>query len=521
MQKILGMIPSRWKSSPWLPISFLLTALPIWCFEFLPLQDFPAHLATLSVFHNYHNPAYGFDKVFTLEIGNTQYLLLYVLGHLLSYVFSIKTSLMLLLTLYVVGTPFAIEKLLVTLGKDPSLALLSIPLIYNAMFLYGLLPFLLGIPFFFWGINLLILIHNNQYRNMKQLLALSACMVAMFYSHIFVYGLFGIVFTVFLPLQFVSMKQAFSSRLTLKTKWIIHCLIAVPSLLAFLFWISATQSGALVMSTFDSSAPVTSIQRDLFEKWTLLPSYMLNIFTGHNDEALLIYWFTAVFLLLATPAKKLNKHLQRCLFLPVVSFILYFVMKDNHDYIAYIAARFVILSMFLAIPFCTIPRAWLGNVVRGGLLFFALSSIANVHQHFSDFQQEAVGFNHAIKKIPMNKKTCGLIFNSKSSVMINKPFVHFVSYVQAFRGGVVNFSFAGYTHWPVGYQPGKFPPPGGPKLGGWEWSPSDVPLEGEIHPYYDYVLTRGEGFEHRSKTRKPLYKQIHSDSGWAVWQRIS
>ena len=43
-----------------------------------------------------------------------------------------------------------------------------------------------------------------------------------------------------------------------------------------------------------------------------------------------------------------------------------------------------------------------------------------------------------------------------------EPFLHFGSYYQLQKGGVVQFTYAGYTHWPVDFKPGRYPPPGIP-----------------------------------------------------------
>jgi hypothetical protein len=109
---------------------------------------------------------------------------------------------------------------------------------------------------------------------------------------------------------------------------------------------------------------------------------------------------------------------------------------------------------------------------------------------------------------------CALIYDKSSATMKNVPFLHFGSYYQEATGGVVMFTFAGYLHWPVDFKPGHYPPPGTPARERWEWTPEQVPI-GEIFPYYDYVLTRGNGFQPPGGT---YHVKWHSDH-WTVWAK--
>jgi len=102
-----------------------------------------------------------------------------------------------------------------------------------------------------------------------------------------------------------------------------------------------------------------------------------------------------------------------------------------------------------------------------------------------------------------------------SQVTTLNPFLHFGSYYQVKKGGVVMFTYAGYLHWPFDFKPGKYPPPGGPARLRWEWTPESVRVQDELYPYYDYVLTRGSGFNPPPGT---FHIQWSGDK-WTVWAR--
>lgn len=479
----------------------MLASLPVWLAEHLPLQDLPFHLATTRLFHSFSDAAYGFTEHYSLEIGRTQYLLYYMLGHVLGYVVSLKTANLLLLTFYLTGTPLAIRGLLRSIGKHDAVALLSIPLLYNTLFIYGLLPFVIGIPFFFFGLSRLIRLLDEKEPAFLLSLQLGVSMVAMFYSHIFIFALFAIAFVVFFPWLY-------------PWKWFRWMLISAPSLLASLHWLFATAAGSLVLSSVWGKSDVPFEKKDLLAKWTDVPNWLLNVFQDHTDEGILVAWFSLAILLLTGQTTFRSKHLSKLAFLPMACVLFYFTMKESHGYIWLIAQRFPIMGLMLMIPLCALPHGWWGRVLQVPLIALALFSVYNMHTHVQLFQKEVAHFDRIVEAVPQKSKVCGLIYQPGSATMVHQPFLHFVSYVQEKKGGVVNFSYAGYAHWPVDYKPGKAPPPGGPARERWEWEPHRVSLEQEIVPYYDYVLTRGLGFQGES-----YFSPIVTEGDWALWGR--
>jgi hypothetical protein len=144
----------------WIPrkdtFFYLLVALiataPAWIVRYPPIQDLPFHLATIRVIHSIHDPRFGLDNDFVLTLGRTQYVIYYVIGSLLAYVVGVINANILLMCGYLGGTVLALRELLRAMGKDERLCILVVPLLPNVMFMFGLLPFLLGIPIMFWAL---------------------------------------------------------------------------------------------------------------------------------------------------------------------------------------------------------------------------------------------------------------------------------------------------------------------------------------------------------------------------------
>jgi hypothetical protein len=90
-----------------------------------------------------------------------------------------------------------------------------------------------------------------------------------------------------------------------------------------------------------------------------------------------------------------------------------------------------------------------------------------------------------------------------------------VSYYLAEKGGAVNFSFAGYPHWVFAFAPHEDALGASPPVFLWEWRPDRNRIREELAASYDYVVTRGEGFDPPDQ----LFVRRLETAQWAVWER--
>ncbi|MFO0668262.1 MAG: hypothetical protein U0235_01370 [Polyangiaceae bacterium] len=478
----------------------LVASAPAWVVKYPPIQDLPFHLATIRVIHDIHNPAYGFDDI-VLTLGRTQYVFYYLVASALSYLVGIVPANVILMSAYLGGTPLALRELLRALGKDPRLSILSVPLLVNVMFMFGLLPFLLGIPLMFWG--LATAVRWFEAPTPKGGILLAAIAFALFYSHVFPFGIFGLGFAAMFPW----------SR---PRQWIRAGLPTVPALLALARWTLFTDAGkltrgALTPGPAEGAAPLNQALPNVFQ-------WLNDVFRDNTDETVLVATFmVAVFIVgLAQGDRDGSTDRSRAyVLLPLACVVLYFTMGEGHDYIWLISQRFPILFLLTAIPLLRMPKGFRGHLATMVLLVLAGASTANTCKHFIRFQLEEVGdIDGALAVMEPKKKVAALIFDKGSNVTNWAPFLHFGSYYQFQKGGIIQFSYAGYAHWPFDYKPGHYPPPGGPARKRWEWTPESVNIR-ELSPYYDYVLTRGDGFRAPPGT---FHLKWRGDK-WAVWER--
>jgi hypothetical protein len=495
----------RWRAPSGATIFYVAVAIfvtaPAWIVKHPPLQDLPFHLATIRIIKSFHDPAFGFDHEFVLSLGRTQYVVYYLLAALLSTFIGLIAANVVLLSVYLGGTVLALRDLLRALGKDERLCLFVVPVLINILFMYGLLQFLFGIPVMLWALATAVRHFEKPTRKTTVLLAVLA--LVLFYSHVFPFGIFGLGFAAMFPWE--------SPR-----RWWKAALPTLPALAVVGWWLAFTEAGRLVFgaATNNGKDPHKTVDAAIYD----LPNWLTNVFHDNTDEYTLV---ALVLLVLLTLGLSLGERdgakpiARRFVVLPILCVILYFVLPEGHGYIWLISQRFPLLFVITCIPLLRMPTGQRGALVLSLSLALAGYSTVNTCRHFIKFERTEVGdIEGAIDAMAPRSKVCALIYDRGSSIMVNEPFLHFGSYYQLEKGGVVEFTYAGYAHWPVDFRPGHYPPPGHSARLRWEWTPEQVPMS-EIFPYYDYVLTRGSGFHPPEGTYHVKWRDAH----WTVWEK--
>lgn len=476
----------------------LAASTPAWIVRHPPLQDLPIHLATLRVVHDYWNPAYGFQQDLYLNLWPGSYVLYYLAGSALALVVGVERAHVVLMCVYLAGTPLALRELLKAFGKDERLCLFSVPLVFNMMFMMGLLPFVFGIP-----LMLLAMAAAARYFERpsgSRAVWLGALSLLLFLAHALPFALFGIAFTAMFPW-------------TQPGRWLRAGAPVMPSLVCVLLWVALSSAGRASVAAIGGVAPIT-----LDQKLAGLLGWSIDIFSDTSEET----WFVLLVVVavlasvLAQGDPDRSTMASRGFGLVVlVCMAAYLLLGNQLGDVWLFAERFPAPGFICAIPLLRFPVGWRGRIVLVAVLFVVVGSTVNVCEHFMRFESDEVGdIDRVIDSMAPRKRVVGLIYDRGSNVVRYAPFLHFVSYYQARKGGVTTFNFASFRHWPYRFRAGHFPPPGTPLRYRWEWTPHLVTLD-EIYPYYDYVLVRGNGFRPPPGT----YHVMCAASRWTVWAR--
>jgi hypothetical protein len=482
-------------------IASLLATAPAWIVEHPPLQDLPFHLATLRLIHDHGNPAYGFADVYKLSLLETEYLLYYVLGDFLAFFMGVKVASVAMVSLYLAGMPLSMLALLRALGKDERLALLVIPLNVNVMFCMGLLPFVFGFPMMLGA--LAIAARQFEKPTFRGGVTLGVAAVLVFFAHVLPFALFGVGCIAMFPW-------------TRPHRWIACGAPLAAGLALVAWWIFGSKAGGGAFQHLMENRPF-ALPAEAFAQF---PKWSTNVFSDSSDEMWVVCLGLVALAAMGLSAGDRDgaKPIARGWFLlPVTCAVAYLSLSGSLGDVWLFAQRFAVPALFTCIPLLRMPRGARGWAITAAAVYLLVFSTVSVCAHFIRFEREEVGdFDDAIASMAPRKHVAGLIFDRKARVMSDTyaSFLHFVSYYQAEKGGVVQFAYTGFPHWPVQYLPGKYPPPGtAPRLH-WEWMPEAVSI-GELYPYYDYVLVHGSGFNPPQGT----YHVSYRGSRWVVWER--
>lgn len=481
-------------------VAVLATA-PAWIVRYPPLEDLPFHESTLRVIHSYADRNYGFADDFVLSLRNTQYVLYYVVASVLSYVLGVRVATIAMMCLYLGGTSLALRQLLIALGKDERLCLLVVPLLVNQMFMFGLLPFVVGIPLMF--LALAVALPYLDRPTWRRGIVLAALVFALFYTHVLPYALFGIGFAALFPW-------------TRPHTWIAVAAPIAPSLAAVGWWISLSKVGKESFGALGTATATVAPWGAALAAW---PRWSSDVFHDQSNDMYFIALFVLVLLAIGLAQGDVDRSdpkARALVAVPLACTVAYFVTGQSLGGVWLFSQRFPVLALMMTIPVLRMPTGMRGAIVTTCALMVATLSTVNTCAHFITFQREEVGaFDDALDVMEPRKHVAALMYDKGSAVVNLWPFVHFGSYYQVDKGGVVQFSNAGgFYWWPVQFKPGRYPPPGTRPRFRWEWTPEQVPI-GELYPYYDYVLTRGPGFAPPPGT----FHVVYCDTHWTVFKR--
>ena len=494
-----------WRVRPstffYLLVAIVATA-PAWIVEHPPLQDLPFHAATLRLVHSIHDPRFGFADVYRLNLLHTEYLLYYVVGDLLAYVLSVKIANIAMMCLYLGGLPLAMRALLRALGRDERLSLFVVPMSVNVMFCFGLLPFVFGFPMML--LALAAAVRHFEKPTLQRGIVLGVLTGLTFFAHVLPFAIFGIGCIALFPW-------------TRPRRWL-PCGAPLAFGLALVgWWVLGSKAGGGALTNIKNTQPFAPYDGAIsqFLHWST------NVFKDPSDELwiILLGLVALVAAGLSLGDRDRSQPIARGWFLvPVACIAGYLTFGDYLGDVWLFGQRFAVPALLTCVPLLRMPGGARGVLVTGLVLGVLGGSTVNVCKHFIAFEREEVGdLDEALDTMAPRAHVAGLIYERYSSTMsdLYSPFLHFASYYQVQKGGVVQFSYTGFPHWPVQYQDDAYPPMTYPKLRlRWEWTPEQVTMQ-ELYPYYDYVLVRGHGFFPPHGTFHPVYKGTR----WTVYER--
>ena len=487
----------------------LSACVPLWLVLRPPLQDLPQHVAAVQVMAHFGDESLRFAETLEVELWRTQYLAFYLVCIALAWVVPALTAVKLVLTASLVATPYALRSVLRATRSDGWLAILVVPLLWNAHLILGFLNFVAAIPLALFALALAIRIRTDGFTR-KRAAILGTLALVCFYTHVVPFGLLLLGgFLVGLERDWKAMAR--------------YAIPFAPSLVATLVWMLTSPAGQSTMQAASlggeeggqGGAPVEPVYAPFARSLAELPSWMLDVLPGDEDDRLFVAWVivaAAVFLWGRPIRHPLAANLRnRLVVVPLVAFFAYFVTPVSFDWIWPINARFPLLAaIFALVVLRPLGSRWLRGAAVAAASLVALVGVATVSHAALDFEEETGDLDAALEAIPRGSRVVGLMYDRHSAVVRFAPYIHGVAWAQAARGGAVMFTFADFPQSPIRFREDERPPPVPPR---WEWEPQRVRLD--QLGWYEYVLARGgPGPIARSPGVEPVYRGAR----WSVWK---
>ncbi len=480
-------------------LASLALTLPLWVTRYLPLQDYPQHVAAVRMIHDFDTARFAFHDYFELDWTRTQYVSVYFAAYLLAYLFGVLLGCKVLLAAILVALPYSLRSVLRSHGRPETYALLALPLSYNAHFILGFLNFIAAIPLFFWGVSAAVRYRHAPSR--LSALKLSVLAFILFYTHVVPFALLVAVV--------VSLSLGRSVRV------VVRALVPLlPASCAFLFWLLKSPAGQVLRGAASGPGQRSAQFLSIRENWRELPMWLLDVLPGTHLRTLALVWggvvlCTFAFAFRSRRGATRDQDLARWSWLlPAIS-VAYFVLPAAYDWIWPFNGRFPILALLLAIVF--VPR--LPRLPRVSLAFAALAmegvAVFLMTRAFVSADAELEGLHSIIEKIPEGERVAGLMYDRGSASVKFSPALHAVAWYQAEKGGAVMFSFAEFPQSPVRFLESNRPPRVRPR---WEYMPDRVDPASDL-AWYRYVISRGGPPELKGLSL------VAEDGRWRLWSK--
>jgi hypothetical protein len=505
--------PWAWlRRDPWLAVALLVSlaaaVVPLWVSPLLPMMDLPQHLATVRILHSMDDPWYAVAKYHVADFSRTQYLSWYLAVDALTHAMPLETANRVVLSLYAVGLPLSLLTLLRAHGRDPALALLAVPLVYNVFLFMGFANYVTALPLMLWGLAWLQRCLDRP--TWLRVVGLALVTLLLFYSH-------AQAFVLYLLLAAVTVLAG--SRGLHPRHWWRSALHLLPAVLAMAVWASRSLilAGEAAWRQGHGGRNVTSTQVH-FEPWDErlqhLSEWWLDAYRDDSDGRLAVAWLAVLVAVVlcaqgraVLPAewgdpRRRWLRLKLPALLAVATFLAYLASPVSYKWIWPISYRLVPVVSLLVLVAVGYQRLAGGVWGRRLVLLVPATGLAVVAAHTharkaEAFAQEAGPIRAVVARAEPGKKLISLVYGAGSEVLNHAPMLHLGQYYVVDRGGMASFSFANFPQSPVLYPDVGGPPTFPPRF---EWTPERFDWR-EHGSYFDYFLIRGGG--------QPLAGHLH------------
>lgn len=488
-----------------------LMALPFWVGSYVPLVDLPQHLAVAAVLRSHGDPSWGFSRFYEVEwLKLTPYWTYYLVLDGLSLLLPLDVASRAYLSLYALAVPWTGLVLCSAFGAPRWAGLLMAPLALNTNLYFGFVAYVTGV------LVLLVLLAGFQRfldlptaRRAATLVLLSC---VLFFTHVQ-------PFAFLVPAAFL-LAVVPPSPPSLRRRLALLLVFAPATLLLFAPWVYrefvSPRPGEENRYNFGTVGELGSKYQPRSDALAELPTAVAGAYQDGTDTLLFAAWVGVVATLLAAGWRRgAAAHAWRARRLAGLALICClaapFAIQGQWN----IAPRFAWLAALLIVAAMAEPGRPLSRAGGALAVLLTLAAALNALRHHREFGREAEAFTGVVDAVPRGQRVLSLVYDNRSRVFTQFPYLHFGQYVMAFRGGAAGVSLAKSPPFPVRHRrPEDFPAPD-------PLRPQDF-RPAEWADRYDYFVARAGPAEDALFAGAPVRPvMVYERAPWRVWRNAS
>lgn len=403
----------------WLGVSGGL-CLPIWFTTYIPLVDYPNHLARAYVLHAYGREPF-FQAMYALVAEPIPNLALDLIVTPLMTLFEANTAGKIFLTLTVIVFTYGCHRLGIAIHRRPTwVAIVCLPFVYCSPFLYGFVNYQFSIGVFL--VAFAVWLERRRRWSVAGFALVTPLIFAGYLAHLSAYVFLGIGIVV------ITLYDWFATR-RITVASLAGCLPLVPPLVAFLVFMRGTGE----VGTIEWN----SLQGKFINSLAFVLSY------NYALDVLVALGIAGVAAMLASRTECFA--VKRRAFTVGVCFALLFVLCPQTLFTSAGAdARFVpvaVLCVLLSLRFKVPARA--GKIALCLLLAFAFVRVASIWQTWSGMSARVATQIAMFESLDARAKIYPVFFDDElKASKIERPFEHSIHYATIRRHAFTPTLFA-------------------------------------------------------------------------------
>ena len=493
----------------------VISLVPLWSVRIPPMQDFWQHLALVDVIHSLDDPGSIYPDYFVLPSAPRPNLILYYGTNLVEYLVPLESAGKVVLSTYILTFPLAFLYLLRSFGKSRWLAFFCFPLVYNCMFAYGFVSFLLGMPLLLWGLGAYrrYVAPREDEPPLRFGIQAAVALLLAFFTHAHIYLMLSLLCGIVLVLHRHKLWG------TALRAWPF-----VPALAFFVPWFVVyflEQTPATSGMKFGSLE--TLFGPTFYKPSTILTSffhYVGDYFQGEADDAIFVaLMLVAMVLLMLRKAPEVPAGAGRKLArfdLEILTLVLMFsvlLLPQHIQAQSIVSLRHVVFTVLFFFGWLGFESAPKRVVVPAVAILVALhvASVLNLNAGFRAFEREIDVYPTLFDRTEGWKRLLKVAYNQESDVVNHGAFWHMHFFYALQKGGISDVQFAEYPHNPIQYRQGMVPPK--PNI---EKSPSEFFRSPDMR-YFEYLLLR-KGSSPSTKTVAESIELLADNREWALYR---